>query len=355
MPMFYIHQSSCISPQQTFGDVDIQLLHSPKDQQLKIIEPSYTGIPPGVLRRMNKAVRMGMGAALPLLHQQPAANGIVIGTANAGMEDCFYFLKQMVEYDEGLLTPGSFVQSTPNALAAQLAMLSHNNGYNITHVHLGLAFENAMTDIGMLLNENPANQYLLGAVDDISSYNYALNVLAGWNKKETAVAEEWFAAGSPGSIAGEGTAMFVVNRDPLNAVAKVRAIHTVHSTDIALAQQQLKEFLNKQLIEREKVDVLLSGENGDERFLKCYNAYEAEVPGDAAIFRFKQMCGEYPTATAFALWLACYMLEQKPIPSHMLKRPSGEREYKNILICNNHRGSQHSFILVSAPGDLPVA
>jgi hypothetical protein len=88
-------------------------------------------------------------------------DGIIIGTANAGMEDCFHFLKQMVDYNEGLLTPGNFVQSTTNALAGQLGMMKHNTGYNITHVHLGLAFENALLDAAMRLEEYPWHNYLL--------------------------------------------------------------------------------------------------------------------------------------------------------------------------------------------------
>ena len=147
--MFYIQQANCVSPQQTFQQVDISALRQPQDHQLLAIEPTYKGIPPALLRRMSKPVRMGMGAAFPLLKQLPAPDGIIIGTANAGMQDCFHFLKQIVDYNEGLLSPGNFVQSTPNALAAQLGMMSQNKGYNITHVHLGLAFENAMIDAGM--------------------------------------------------------------------------------------------------------------------------------------------------------------------------------------------------------------
>ena len=62
------------------------------------------------------------------------------------MEDCIKFLNQIVEYKEGLLTPANFVQSTSNAAAAQIALVTKNHQYNITHVHRGLAFENALMD-----------------------------------------------------------------------------------------------------------------------------------------------------------------------------------------------------------------
>src|ERR1700744_2725255 len=109
--MLYIHQSTCISPQQTFVEIDIDTLHEPADNKLKAIEPAYEGIPPGVLRRMAKAVRMGVGASLPILAAFPLVDGFIIGTANAGMEDCIKFLNQIIQYEEGVLTPGNFVQS----------------------------------------------------------------------------------------------------------------------------------------------------------------------------------------------------------------------------------------------------
>jgi hypothetical protein len=144
--MLYIHQHTCISPQQTFSHIDIDTLNECVENKLKAKEPAYDGIPPGILRRMGKAVRMGVGAAIPIIKNNPSINGIIIGTANGGMEDCIKFLNQIIDYEEGMLTPGNFVQSTPNAIAAQLGLMSKNKSYNITHVHRGLAFEDALID-----------------------------------------------------------------------------------------------------------------------------------------------------------------------------------------------------------------
>jgi hypothetical protein len=145
-PLFYIHKASCISAQESFGEVNLNTIHEPVDKKLYAIEPSHEGIPPGVLRRMGKAVRLGVGAAQPIIKAVPQTDGIIIGTANGGMEDCIKFLNQIIQYDEGQLAPGNFVQSTTNAVAAQLGLISKNTGYNITHVHRGLSFENAIMD-----------------------------------------------------------------------------------------------------------------------------------------------------------------------------------------------------------------
>lgn len=137
------------------------------------IEPKYENIPLGQLRRMGKALRMGVGTGMKLLSQYPA-DGILIATANGGIEDSIMFLNQIMEYEEGRLTPTHFVQSTYNAIAGMMGIINKNTGYNATHVHRGIAFENAVLDAAMLLNENPAHQYIVGGVDEISARNHRL-------------------------------------------------------------------------------------------------------------------------------------------------------------------------------------
>jgi Beta-ketoacyl synthase, N-terminal domain len=345
--MLYIHQTYCISPQQTLLQDDIELINEPVDKKLLAIEPSYEQIPPGVLRRMGKALRMGVGSALPLIKQTGSINGIIIGSANAGMDDCVKFLIQIIQYDEGQLTPGSFVQSTSNVIAGQLGLISKNKGYNITHIHLGLAFENALIDAMMQLNENPANTYLLGGVDEISPYHYNIETLSGAYKNETLSIKQLYEADSPGCIVGEGAAMFVVNNESTSAIARVMAITTIHSTDIELVKQHLQIFLQNNLREGMEIDLFLSGENGDNRTLLFYTACETLLDDETAIVRYKHMVGDYATVSALGLWYACQILQNQLVPEQMFKKRSAKTSYRNILMYNNFKGLQHSFILVS--------
>ena len=345
--MLHIHQLSCISPQQTFGVTDIDILHESVDNKLHVIEPKYAGIPPGLLRRMGKAVRIGVGSALPLLQNGHGVNGIIIGTANGGMEDCIKFLNQIIEYEEGLLTPGNFVQSTANAIASQISLLTANKNYNITHVHRGLAFETAAIDAAMLIKENPSQNYLLGAVDEISTYNFNIDFLDGWYKKEPTSNKNLYQTNSPASIAGEGAAMFMVNGIKDESVASVRAIHTVHSDDESLVKNQLKDFIRKNLQPEEKIGLLISGENGDNRLLKYYDSCESVLGNDVPVARFKHMSGEFPTASAIGAWLACHLIQSPHLPAHMLKKGDAPVQYNNILLHNNYKGFQHSFMLIS--------
>ena len=343
--MLYIHQTNCVSPQQNLLQDDFELLNEPVDKKLLAIEPSHKGIPPDILRRMGKAIRMSVGSALPLISQTGPVNGIIIGSSNAGMDECVKFLNQIVNYKEGQLTPGNFVQSTGNVIAGQLGLITKNKGYNITHVHLGLAFENALIDAMMQLNANPANNYLLGGMDEISPFHYNIETLTGAYKTEDLSNKRLYEVDSPGCIAGEGAAMFVVNAEPASAVAQVTAIGTLHSTDIDLVKQQLKIFLKKNTAEKE-IDLFISGENGDNRTGPFYAACETLLDDDTAVVRYKHLCGEYATAAAIGLWSACQILQIQQVPQHMYKKMSSKNVYRNILMYNNFKGMQHSFMLI---------
>lgn len=344
--MFYIHQTYCISPQRTFPQVDLEILNQPVEKKLLAIEPVYEGIPPGILRRMGKAIRMGVGAAMPILKSNNSLNGIIIGTAKGGMEDCIKFLNQIVQYDEGLLAPGNFVQSTSNAIAAQLGLLSNNKSYNTTHVHRGLAFENAVIDSIMQLSEFPGNNYLLGGVDEISDFNYNIETLAGAYKEEFISNEHLYDTDSPGSIAGEGAIMFLVNDKKQNALAKLQAIQILHSDDHNLVKNALQQFIKAHLPADDTIDLLISGENGDSRTLEFYTNCEELMNTNTAIARFKHLSGDVPTASAFGLWLACHVLQNTDLAAHMMKKPFTTPGRNNILLYNNYKGLQHSFMLI---------
>ncbi|HTR32058.1 MAG TPA: beta-ketoacyl synthase chain length factor [Puia sp.] len=315
--MLYIHQTSCISPQE-----NLYTPNGPAGNHLKAVEPRYEGIPGNVLRRMSKSVRMGVGAALPLLKHSP--DGILIGTGYGGMEDSIRFLNQIVAFDEGVLTPGTFVQSTANAIASQLGLLQHNRGYNITFVSRGLSFESALLDAWMLTAEHPGKNWLVGGVDEISDHNYRFEC-----------AEGWYGEGVP---AGEGAAVFLLNDRPEGAIAGIRQIILRSGEDTEDIRSAFTGILDGEM-----PDLLLSGETGDSRALKWYRLAETLVGPQAGIMRFKHLCGESPSASAFALWLACNL--PASLPAHLVKRSPGSAS-RLILIYNNYKLTQHSLILL---------
>lgn len=339
----YIHQHICISPQHSTGDIDLSKIKPSKEGKLLALEPTLDGVPAGMVRRMSKAVRMGIGAGLPIVKRNDV-DGIIIGTANGGMEDCIKFLNQIIDYNEGMLTPGNFVQSTANAIAGQLSIITKNHHYNATHVHLGLAFENALLDAVMLLKDNPGGNYLVGAVDEISTYNYNIDFLAGWYNK-TIESDKLYKANLPATIAGEGAAMFLVNSRATNAIAKIKALQNFHTSKIELVANNFNTFIQKHHINTAST-IFISGENGDTRLNYFYEACEEQLK-KTPVVRFKHLSGEYPTAASFAVWLACYALQNNALPDGLYKTDIKATLIENVVIYNHYHGRQHSFILIS--------
>jgi Beta-ketoacyl synthase, N-terminal domain len=346
--MIYIHDSVCISPQHTFGEPDPDRLVLSSDGKLNAIEPSYTGVPPNIMRRMGKAVRIGVGAAMPLLADKtfiPA--GIVIGTAMGGMEDCIRFLNQIIEYEEGQLTPTNFVQSTANAIASQIGLLTRNKAYNITHVHRGHAFENALIDVMMLLKENPAAEYLLGGIDEISTYNYNIDFLAGGYKKDIVSNADLYTYATDGTIAGEGAVMFRANNKNEGAKAGIKDVLIFQADDKNIVRRQINRFLDKHGLAGNAPDLLVTGENGDIRVKHHYDFVESYFGSGPTVARFKHMTGEYPTAVSALLWIAMECLRRNSVPAHALKTGDPQKTFDQVLIYNTFRGLQHSLILMS--------
>ena len=139
---------SCISPQETinasFFESQIKTFNGDK---IVSVEPNYKGvIPSKLLRRMSCLVRMTVGISLPLLNKYDDLNGIIFSSYNSGMDRSMRFLEQIVDYNEGTLTPTDFVQSTANCVAGTLGLMGKITGYNNTHVNQGLTFESALLD-----------------------------------------------------------------------------------------------------------------------------------------------------------------------------------------------------------------
>ncbi|WP_300597727.1 beta-ketoacyl synthase chain length factor [Niabella sp.] len=340
----YIRQQLCISPQQTVDPVNLDAVIPAANGKLVALEPVLEGVPPGMLRRMSKAVRMGIGAGLPLL-KDAVPDGIIIGTANGGMEDCIKFLNQIIDYEEGMLTPGNFVQSTPNAIAGQLSLITKNRNYNATHVHLGLAFENALLDAQMFLSDNPQQLYLTGAVDEISTYNYNIDRLAGWYDPEL-TSTALFQTEHTATIAGEGAALFLLSGTPDGALARIEAVEILHTEDPQYVAKRLEQLLAT--YPATPNTLWLSGDNGDNRYRFFYSNLETLIPF-TTLLRFKHLCGEYPTASAFAAWLAAYILQQQAVPATLLKKGAVPSGIERVIIYNQYHGKQHSFLVLAKP------
>lgn len=342
----YVKDLYAISPQKThdlsFENGDWQVFN---EFIYKAIEPSYQDIiPSSQLRRMGKAVRMGIGVSLPLLGRNPKPDGIIFGTANGGLEDCIKFLNQIVEYNEGTLTPTNFVQSTPNALAGQVALLSENRAYNMTHVNGSLAFESALLDASLFFDEYGQEEktILLGAVEEISDYNYNIDHLGERFKQELVSNEELLNSNTPGSYCGEGSTQFFLSNNPENSLAKFSGFKQSSHLSKDEIQDFLLSFLAEQSLKPADVDCLLLGKNGDVLTDSWYDEL-GKLFGDKPTVYFKKSVGEYRTVSAFASYLAVQLLNGKA--QHLIEN-GAITEPRTILIYNHFDAVRHSLILI---------
>lgn len=345
----YIINSACISPQQTYDQTFFdRKINVHYGDRFMAVEPNYGDlIPAGILRRMGKAARMGVGAGLPLI-KDIDLGGIILGTANGGLEDCLKFLNQIVDYEEGTLTPTNFVQSTPNAVAGSLALMSKTTGYNVTHVHKGLAFECALLDAMLLFQEQSPSAVLVGSVEEISDYNHNIDFLNGLFKTGVVTSENLFTTDTPGSVNGEGSTMFVAEPSRSDrTLAQIIDVHQLSYPATVEVQACIGYFLERNGLAISDIDTLILGISGDNRTDHFYTGVQNALFPESRVYTYKNLVGDYPTGSAFATWLGIQALSGKDLPEQCTYTFSSQ-ETKNILIYNHYQGVQHGFILLRA-------
>lgn len=344
----FIKDLSCISPQQTY---DLALFENNfkviTGNKCLAIEPDYSElIPGGILRRMGKASRIGNGTGLSLLKKYPSVDGIILSTANGGLEDSMKFLNQIEVYQEGSLTPTNFVQSTPNAVAGLLSLMSNNTGYNTTHVHKGLAFESALLDAKLLFESNEATSLLVGNVEEISDWNFNIEFLEGQFKDKEVTNLTLLISNTKGTICGEGAAMFVLESSPENALCKIKDVDQICFPEESDILEKIMHLLERNSLKSSDIQSVMLGLNGDNRTEFWYHNVLNKLFSNQGVFTFKNLCGEYPTAVAFATWLSSHILQGIYVPAESVYKATSS-EIKNILIYNHYKGNQHGFILMS--------
>lgn len=134
-------------------------------------EPDYREIisDANLRRRLGRIVRMGVAAGLECMRQVPGAgiDAVIASTALGCIADTEKFLSETVTRKEAMLNPSSFIYSTFNTVAGQIALMKGLKGYNMTYADGGLSFRSALTDAYMCLSEGMQN-VLVVAYDETS-------------------------------------------------------------------------------------------------------------------------------------------------------------------------------------------
>ncbi|MDR3716941.1 MAG: beta-ketoacyl synthase chain length factor [Puia sp.] len=365
----YIRATACISPQKTFGSVPF--LTAPvayTGNRLGCVEPDYRDLIDGrLMRRMSRIIKMGVAAASWCLREACAVSSpdaIVTGTAFGCLEDTGVFLSRLIDQQEEMLSPTAFIQSTHNTVGGQIALMLQCHRYNNTFVHRGFSFESALLDGLLLLEENEASNVLVGGLDEITDTSHAIMTRFGLYRRLPVSNFELFAADSKGTLAGEGAAFFLLtNRPSANDYARLEGVTTFYKpADVPAIENRILSFLGSHSIGTGDIDLVITGQNGDEKGDTVYRQLQGTVFKDKVLAPYKHLCGEYPTSTSFALWLAANILKTGTVPEvidsggrYLDRRDSGnpgerqnKRRVRRILVYNHHQQVHHSLLLISA-------
>lgn len=350
----YIRSAASISAQNTFETsaflTDVIEYHATR---LAAIEPDYKSyIDPKLIRRMSHVIKMGVAAAKDVLLNARVNNpdAIITGTAYGILEDTVTFLTRIIEMQEEMLPPTAFIQSTHNTVAAQVALLLKCHNYNNTFVHKAISFESALLDALMLINEGEAANVLVGGIDEMTDTSFTVLTRLGLYKRQPVKNTNLFNEKSKGTIGGEGAGFFLLSHQPGDhCMAELTGLKTIYRTDVAHdATTDIEFFLNEHQLTMQDVDLVITGKNGDIKNDEPYEHLQAGVFKGTTCANYKHLSGEYPTSSAFALWVAANIIHRQQLPVVLLEQAAWMPAPKRILIYNRYQNRYHSLMLVSA-------
>jgi 3-oxoacyl-[acyl-carrier-protein] synthase II len=351
----YIDGICSISPQNTFSGEKLfpEVREYNEVRYIKCIEPQYNEfIDPMASRRMSRIIKMSLVSALKCLRDAgiKIPDAIVSGTGLGCIEDTEKFLSSIYSNEEKLLNPTPFIQSTHNTVSSTIAITLNCTNYNNTYSHRGFSFENALLDSLMLLKEGSANNVLVGGLDELTPNSFIITDRLRFWKKEFINNLRLLDYNTTGSLAGEGTAFFVLNsRKTGHSFAKIISIDTFYKPEgFSETETKLSSFIKKNTEGLCQIDLILMGLSGDLLTDKVYYHLKNTLFSHIPCAYFKQLCGEYDTSSSFALYLASSILKEQYVPAVIRLDNKPVSEIKNILIYNHLRNIYHSVILLSS-------
>jgi 3-oxoacyl-(acyl-carrier-protein) synthase len=276
-------------------------------------------------------------------------DGIITATGYGFLDDTAKFLVELLTQHEKQLTPTCFVQGTHNALGGLVALYLKCSGYNTTYVSKGFAFETALLDAMMQLQGNDAMQFLVGSCDEADTLLFNINGKAGHYKLEPIPSLTLFESGTAGTLQGEGAAFFFIstqaNEQTWCSLRDIRMMYKPTEDELAAA---LHDFLRSNAMSVADIDVVINGASGDVMHDQYVNRLVDMIFSQVVQLRFKHLCGEYCTASSFAVWMGASVLKKQEIPSvARINHDSRPGSIETVLIINQYMARNYTFILLT--------
>jgi 3-oxoacyl-(acyl-carrier-protein) synthase len=351
MEKVYINSIGSISAQKTFDNNDfLEEITTYEDNVIPVIEPNYKDfIPPAAARRMAKGIKMGVVASKIAMDEADLTDidAIITGTGMGCVRDSEKFVTAILDNNEQFLTPTSFIQSTHNTVAGQIALGIGCKGYNFTYVHSSISFESALMDALLQLRLKEAENILVGGVDESGEHTNAIHKLIEHIKPEKINSTKLLHSKTRGAVFGEGANFFVLSNIKQNtSYAEVLGVKTFNTMPKSNLVAGLEEFLKENNLTVADIDVLISGNNGDVDYDRYYLDLTNGLFKNTQQVAYKHLCGEFNTASSFGFWLGAKILKTQQIPSAVKLNTMDTKEFDIVLLYNQYRGKNHSFTLL---------
>ena len=351
MKKVYINSIASISTQKTFDNsVFLDEIIDYKETVILSHDPDYKEhIPPAASRRMAKGIKMGVVASKIAMHEAGIENvdAIITGTGMGCMIDSEKFVSAIIDNNEQYLTPTSFIQSTHNTVAGQIALGMECRAYNFTYVHSAISFESALLDAKMQLENDEAQDILVGGVEELGAHTTNVHRVIDHIKCDPVTIPEILNSKNQGAVFSEGANFFVVsNKKRKSCYAELSAIETFNTLRKEKVSETIESFLKENNLRIDDIDVVVLGNNGDVDFDGYYNQLSKGIFLKTQQVFYKHLVGENNTVSAFGVWLASKILKTQTIPEIVKINEVKSSEVGTILCYNQYRGQNHSLVLL---------
>ncbi|MGY5847261.1 beta-ketoacyl synthase chain length factor [Salegentibacter sp. HM20] len=346
----YINGIASISsqPADATEEKDFMVYHQ---NIIPALDPDYKQfIKPMALRRMSKAVKMGISASRMALSdagvEMPSA--IITGTGQGCKQDTEKFLQEMLEREEELLSPTAFIQSTHNTVGGQIALHLKCKKHNLSYSQNSGSLESAILEAQLIFAENDEPQsVLVGGVEEISEKITGFMKLDGQIKQDRIKNFDLLQNQTSGTIVSEGAHFFVLG-STANPGSYAELLDSQLHLTVKNIDQTIEKFLSKNQMKLEDIDLLMLGKNGDANYDFYYDDLISDRFKNTTCLAWKPLCGEYDTVSGYAVFQACRILKTGVIPEVFRVNSVEPGKIKNILIYNQYLAKNHGLILLRA-------
>ncbi|MDN3723342.1 beta-ketoacyl synthase N-terminal-like domain-containing protein [Aequorivita sp. SDUM287046] len=351
MKKVFINSIASISSQKTFDNsVFLNEIIDYNNTVIFAHDPDYKQyIPPAAARRMAKGIKMGVVASKIAMDEAgiETVDAIITGTGMGCMIDSEKFVSAIIDNNEQYLTPTSFIQSTHNTVAGQIALGMECKAYNFTYVHSAISFESALLDAKMQLENDEAEHILVGGVEELGEHTTKVHRTINHIKPEAVTISTVLNSKTEGAVFSEGANFFAVSNEKRESCyAELLAVETYNTLQKERVSETIEYFLEENNLKIDNIDLVVLGNNGDVEFDSYYTQLSEGMFRQTQQVFYKHLVGENNTVSAFGIWLASKIIKIQSIPEILKINSIATSEVKTVLCYNQYRGQNHSLVLL---------